>query len=128
MNRPIFSGRTALFAVVLLACAALLLPACSKSGRSNNTNTGAQQTGTLIPMAGSHVAIYLRDVDGEEIDTTVANAAPYSPKQTCGYCHNYGTIEEGYHFQQGADFLDDDYGVDHGMYAWVSSPGMVGKW
>ena len=42
--------------------------------------------------------------------------------------NDYGTIEEGYHFQQGGDFLDDNYGTNHGMYPWVSSPGMVGKW
>jgi hypothetical protein len=28
---------------------------------------------------------------------------PYSPKQTCGKCHDYDLITQGYHFQQGKD-------------------------
>jgi hypothetical protein len=28
---------------------------------------------------------------------------PYSPKQTCGQCHDYENITQGYHFTQGPD-------------------------
>ena len=78
-------------------------------------------------MSGAHVAITLRDVEGNPINLA-SGTAPYSPKQTCGYCHNYSTINQGFHFQQGADEMDDDYGVNNNTYAWVSSPGMTGKW
>ena len=79
-------------------------------------------------MSGGHVAIMLRDYEGHPIDITQSNTKPYSPKQTCGYCHNYEVIQEGYHFQQGADDLADDYGITHGKYDFVLSPGMIGKW
>ena len=128
MTRQFSPGKSIPLALLTFACIALLFSACSKDGRSNNNKQSAQVSGTLIPMSGGHVAIYLRDVNGEAIDTSEANAAPYSPKQTCGYCHDYHTIEEGYHFQQGADYIYDDYGNDHGMYAWALSPGMIGKW
>ena len=28
---------------------------------------------------------------------------PFSPKQTCGKCHDYSKITQGFHFQQGKD-------------------------
>ena len=49
---------------------------------------------------------------------------PYSPRQTCGKCHDYEKITQGYHFQQGKDESPDP-----GMAAraqWVSSPGNYG--
>ena len=119
--------------LAILACTALLLPACSRGGRSN-VITGVPPvggtpptTGSLISVSGGHVAIYLRDFEGNPIDINV-DSTPYSPKQTCGYCHNYHVIEEGYHFQQGAEELDDNWGSNNGTYDFVLSPGMIGKW
>jgi hypothetical protein len=114
-------------AAFCLVAAAILLPACSRGGRSSGTAT-SQTAGTTIPVSGAHVAIQLRDVNGTPINVNQAEAPPYSPKQTCGYCHNYHTIGEGYHFQQGWEFVDDDYGVANGTYPWNLSPGMLGKW
>lgn len=48
---------------------------------------------------------FLRDLSGRVINPVKGeNAdAPYSPKQTCGVCHDYARITEGFHFQQGAN-------------------------
>lgn len=70
----------------------------------------------------------LRDEAGAVIDPVrgINDAAPYSPKQTCGVsgCHDYAKITEGFHFTQGkgeavpASFAE--------RYRWVSSPGNYG--
>jgi len=49
---------------------------------------------------------------------------PYSPKQTCGKCHDYNLITEGYHFQQGKDEKPQD--IQSERMQWVSSPGNYG--
>ncbi len=69
---------------------------------------------------------YLRDEDGNVIDPVKGTNAdkPYSPKQTCGKCHNYETITRGYHFMQGkgekptADLAD--------RCQWALTPGNYG--
>lgn len=42
---------------------------------------------------------------GEVIDPSkdLNTYQPYSPKKTCGRCHDYERITSGYHFQQGKD-------------------------
>ena len=46
---------------------------------------------------------HLRDDHGHVIDPVKGTNAdrPYSPKQTCGRCHDYETITRGYHFTMG---------------------------
>ena len=46
----------------------------------------------------------LRDEEGNAINpvTRKNSDKPYSPKQTCGQCHDYEKITRGYHFTQGA--------------------------
>jgi hypothetical protein len=119
--------RFALPAMALLCSAVLLVPACSRGGSSGSYTAPLADTGTLIPMSGGHVAISLRDYEGNSIDLQ-RDTKPFSPRQTCGYCHNYETIEQGYHFQQGTEYLADNYGQKNGTYDFVLSPGMVGKW
>jgi hypothetical protein len=119
--------RYALLAMALLGCAVFLVPACSRGGSSGYYVGSLQATGPVIPVSGGHVAISLRDYEGNPIDIE-EDTKPYSPKQTCGYCHDYETIEQGYHFQQGAESLADNYGKKHGTYDFVLSPGMIGKW
>lgn len=46
-----------------------------------------------------HDKIVLRGWDGTAL--TLDSKAPYSPKKTCGACHDYELITKGYHFQQG---------------------------
>jgi formate dehydrogenase gamma subunit len=69
--------------------------------------------------------IRLRDEKGDFI--TPDSTVPYSPRQTCGECHNYETIAGGMHFDMGASRLSDDFGTDAGK-PWVLSDGMVGGW
>jgi len=77
-----------------------------------------------------HSSIPLRDIQGNVIDPTSSNV-PYSPKQTCGTCHDYDLITEGYHFQQGRTDasgtvqVSDSFDPDH---PWILSDGMYGKW
>lgn len=49
---------------------------------------------------------------------------PYSPKKTCGRCHDYDRITSGYHFQQGKD--ERLFTELKAMYAWMQSPGQYG--
>jgi len=68
----------------------------------------------------------LYDEDGNLIDPVHGINAdrPYSPKQTCGKCHDYNKITEGYHFQQGAD---EPPPAELGERCqWVSTPGNYG--
>ncbi len=54
-----------------------------------------------LPYAWSqsfqHEKITLKGFDGSSITKESKN--PYSPRKTCGACHDYGRITSGYHFQ-----------------------------
>jgi len=71
----------------------------------------------------------LLDEKGNIIDPTrdLNSHVPYSPKKTCGRCHNYAKITQGYHFQQGKDEkMTKDF---HTTYPWCTSPGQYGgRW
>ena len=100
----------------------LLLPSCNGSGTEEATLVGA-------PLS-DHPHIPLLDRDGNHLED--GSTQPYSPRETCGACHDYHMIADGYHFQQGRtdesgavvtkdDFFED--GRDH-----LKSAGMYGKW
>ncbi len=95
-----------------------LLPtsAAVTRGRSGPSTTG----GDVCPP------FYLRDEGGREIDPLHGKnaTAPYSPKQTCGACHDYQKITQGYHFQQGRGEKPSAEMAQR--YSWVSSPGNYG--
>lgn len=42
--------------------------------------------------------IELYDAQGRRIRSTDADPRPFSTRQTCGQCHNYETISQGWHF------------------------------
>jgi hypothetical protein len=69
---------------------------------------------------------HLYDEDGELINPVagINTDKPYSPKQTCGKCHDYDLITQGYHFQQGKDEMAG--GSYSERYQWVSHPGNYG--
>lgn len=80
----------------------------------------------LITKTGVCPPFYLYDEEGDLIDPVNGINAhkPYSPKQTCGKCHDYKKITEGFHFQQGKD--EQAAGVFADRYQWVSTPGNYG--
>lgn len=87
----------------------------------------------LYPPYGSFISnttvcppFHLYDEDGNLIDpVNVINAdIPYSPRQTCGRCHDYDLITQGYHFQQGKDEVAS--GTYAERFQWVSHPGNYG--
>ncbi len=59
----------------------------------------------LVTSTGICPPFNLYDEDGNLIDPVhgINAEKPYSPKQTCGKCHDYAKITEGFHFQQGKD-------------------------
>lgn len=93
--------------------------------------------GPLVPMlfmwalsAGAqHPAINLLDASGEVIDPIhgINDQAPFSTRQTCGQCHDYDTITQGYHFQMGWNTISDDFGRAEGR-PWSLSNGFMGRW
>lgn len=69
---------------------------------------------------------FLRDEQGRIIDPVhgVNVQQPYSPKRTCGLCHDYQRITSGYHFQQGKDEkLSPKLAA---LYPWMRTPGQYG--
>ncbi len=68
----------------------------------------------------------LLDEQGNVIDPAKGINAnvPYSPRQTCGGCHNYDRITEGYHFTQGAG--ESPTATQRQRMLWALSPGNFG--
>ncbi len=83
-----------------------------------------------LPAArAEHPAITLLDENGDIINPLTGDnaSAPFSTEQTCGLCHEYDTITQGYHFQMGWNVISDDYGVKEGR-PWSLSDGFMGRW
>ncbi|MDZ7607420.1 MAG: multiheme c-type cytochrome [Cyclobacteriaceae bacterium] len=80
----------------------------------------------LITKSGVCPPFHLYDEANTLIDPIHGLNAdkPFSPKQTCGKCHDYDKITEGYHFQQGKD--EQATGILAERYQWVSHPGNYG--
>jgi hypothetical protein len=84
----------------------------------------------LVPWAASpafaaHPDIWLRNEQGDRIAPSENRVDPYSPRKSCGACHNYDVITSGYHFQQGFDEMSDRHDPQK---PWILSPGMFGNW
>jgi len=107
-------------------------------------------------LATAHPAVTLLDRNGNPIkgqldpnDTVqAANGAvymrgpAYSPKQTCGKCHDYQAITRAYHFREGAgpngENLSDHWSDEQNdgtlykylanAYGHILSPGQLGAW
>ena len=76
-----------------------------------------------------HPEIALMDYDGNEI--SLDSNVSYSPKNTCGECHDYDAITNAYHFQQGRTDADGNIIVGDDLDSrnpWLISRGMYGKW
>ena len=80
---------------------------------------GALRSGVCPPFA-------LRDEQGRVINPVSGENAdqPYSPKQTCGACHDYDKITQGYHFTQGAGESPTEAQAER--VQWATTPGLYG--
>src|SRR3972149_6191648 len=82
----------------------------------------------ILPQVFIHEKIPVKGFDGNLLTTDSKN--PYSPKRTCGQCHDYERITRGYHFQQGRTdstgkiVISDTFDQ---KYSWNLSSGMYGK-
>ena len=83
---------------------------------------------TIVSQDSSHKKIILKGSDGNPL--TPESNAPYSPRKTCGVCHDYEQITNGYHFQQGRTdgvgkiAIRDTFDP---KYPWNLSSGMYGR-
>ncbi len=86
------------------------------------------QEPTITKTEEAHEPIPLRGYDGREL--SIDSKEPYSPKHTCGECHEYVEITNGYHFQQGRTdglgriVISDNFNPKR---PWHKSAGMFGK-
>lgn len=80
--------------------------------------------------ADDHTNIILKDRLGNAL--TSDSTEPYSPRQTCGTCHDVDSITNGYHFTQGRDDAGGNYQMADDFFGdnrtWLKSDGMFGKW
>lgn len=77
----------------------------------------------------SHPEVILMDYDWNEI--SLESNIPYSPKNTCGECHDYDEITNAYHFQHGRTDAKGNIIIRDDMDSknpWLISHGMYGKW
>lgn len=72
----------------------------------------------------AHPAIVLKDDGGRNVLET---GKPISTRRSCGDCHDYDFIANGFHFQQGKSEMDRNLLASHGMAPFNLSPGMFGK-
>lgn len=110
-------GVLAVGASILQLC---LLGGCGDSGDSHS----------VAPIPSGHASVALKDRTGNAI--TADSTEPYSPRQTCGGCHDVDAIANGFHFQQGRTNLDGEVVMKADYFGdgrdFLLSPGMYGKW
>ncbi len=82
----------------------------------------------IFSQAPQHEKVIIKGFDGSPL--TIHSKIPYSPKKTCGVCHDYDRITNGYHFQQGRTdgtgkiVVSDTFDQ---KYPWNLSSGLYGK-
>jgi hypothetical protein len=87
---------------------------------------------TIFSERWGHTEIQLKDSLGDPI--AVSSTEPYSPRQTCGVCHQHTAhaVANGEWFQQGRSDLAGDVDMRDDYYAdgrfWIKSSGRYGKW
>ena len=82
--------------------------------------------GENVSVLGVCPPFFLLTETGDTINpiTGLNTDKPYSPKQTCGKCHDYELITQGFHFQQGMD--EEPLAIQAERMQWVTSPGNYG--
>ena len=110
--------------VLLASLLAALNAACgggeAPDAKPTDTSRAALSTHHTTEATG---AVVLKDRLGNPIAR--GSTTPYSPEKTCGGCHDFSVITQGYHFQQGKQVVADNYNPGK---PWLLSDGMYGKW
>jgi hypothetical protein len=109
----------AALAATLLAGGVLVLLAGASAGTGAEVPPRNRPPGVCPPF-------HLRDDDGRVIDPVKGTNAgrPYSPKQTCGTCHDYERITRGYHFTMGKG--EAPTADQASRCQWALTPGIYG--
>lgn len=97
---------------------------------SSDSATPAPITPPPPPPSAAHIDVALKDRFGQVL--TADAVEPYSPRQTCGGCHDVDEIANGYHFQQGRTDIHGNIVVKPDYFKdgreFLRSAGMYGKW
>ncbi len=114
---PLYCMQAGFAVVVVLWSAAA--PGQPAAQTDTPASPAAFRSGVCPPFA-------LRDEKGNVINPISGENAdnPYSPKQTCGRCHDYEKITQGYHFTQGKGELPT--ADQQARCTWATTPGNYG--
>ena len=114
--------RRSIMSLLLFSLANLALsPVLAFASEAESAGPAAQPS-----PSGVCPPFHLLDEDGNLINPAADQNAdkPYSPKQTCGQCHDYEKITEGYHFTQGAG--EEPTADQKAQCLWALTPGNYG--
>ena len=111
---------------IFLPAAVLAVTATRPSQPAKAPQPAGQGNAARPSAMGACAPFYLLDEDGNRIDPVggVNADKPYSPKQTCGKCHDYDKITRGYHFTQGRG--EKPTADQAARCQWASTPGNYG--
>ncbi len=111
---------------VTLVCTLLFILALALSVAQPSPSRESKETVKMISVEGVCPPFYLMDERGDAIDPVhnINADQPYSPKQTCGKCHDYNKTTEVFHFQQGRGEKPNPLTAERCL--WVTSPGNYG--
>jgi hypothetical protein len=119
-----------LLGVLLTGCGSGTRSAGLVEEQAKANQDGTDEPVTPPPPTDGHPAVALLDRLGAPIQQ--GSTEPYSPRRTCGGCHNIDQAAGGYHFQQGRTDAADNVQVRPNFYGdgrdFVRSDGMYGKW
>ena len=118
--RCALAGATAVLSLVLCG------PTARGQQKAAPRDTAPAAARRQSPPPGVCPPFHLRDEDGNVINPAKGENAgkPYSPKATCGACHDYEKITKGFHFTQGMGEPPTPEQVER--YLWASTPGNFG--
>ncbi len=116
---PHIVSKTALLAL------SLILPAMTWAWGQTSAPATYKSHGRSSPP-GVCPPFRLMDEEGKPIDpiSGLNSDKPYSPKQTCGRCHDYQKITKGYHFMQGKG--EEPTPDQKSRCLWAITPGNYG--
>jgi len=116
-----------IFILPVILSFVIAIPAFAQTASSDPVKTVYEEA--KQDALGICPSIFLRDENGNIINpiSGVNVDVPYSPKKTCGECHDYEKITKGYHFLQGkGEKMTKNF---EQTYPWCTSPGQYGgRW